>query len=122
MNASPSHPRRALPFSNPGHRFLARSYFQSGHFWCNITSALLLLLPPCFQVVALPSPAALPPSPQDSLTQFKKAWVRNVAAVRTQLGQTGRWGVGSDETEALGLTPPPLMSCVFTHMLATRSN
>lgn len=102
--------------------------FSIRPFLWTITSALLLLLlllllpPPYFQVVALPSPAASPPPLQDSLTQFEKARVRNVAAVRTQLGQTGRWGVGSDETEALGLTPQPLMSCVFTHMPAPRSN
>lgn len=37
-------------------------------------------------------------------------------------GANTQWGVGSDETETHSLTPPPLMSCVLTHMLAACRN
>lgn len=67
--------------------------FSLRPFRWNKALTLLLLLPaPCFQVVApIPGPHPPPraPNPRDSLTQFERAWVRNVAAVRTQLGQTG---------------------------------
>lgn len=68
--------------SNPAHHFPTWSHFRPGIYVEYYTH------PP-------PNTSLFPgryhhprPRPADSLTQFKKAWMRNVEAVRTQLGQT----------------------------------